>query len=535
MSDKLVLNENGLSGYNNYSYGGASLQALGFSIGALGNFITSVMSQSVMEQLGNGFTNKAEFICSIKCFPYCVTDNIIPKQSSFYAYIGNSLQTIEINRPFGIIKEKIYISKTFDFATNISNFTQIEPYTTCEIYLPYVGYINLDMSELRASNGNLKVDLLIDTKSGNGIYSISRQDINKNWYIFYTTQTNFSMEIPIGANNTARQNQYSFMASFNGVAGIGKTLVGGLSGNSYMTSRGMGDIVSGITDYINSKQQSLIQRGTLGNYPTSFNSPTSIYFILKKQKINDYDSFKSVYGKPLNQSVKLSSLKGMTFIPNPKIEIPNITSNEYDELIGLMQNGIIIDETFNVDNVKLKGTYKLQDKIQLTKVKLKGTYEDYKVKVSNILLKGRYNLMDKMSVSNVKLIGTYKASRVRVKNVKLKGRYNLQDKLSVSNVNLIGTYKASRVRVSNVLLKGLYKIQDKLSVSNVSLKGTYEEYKINVSNVALSGNYTLQPKISVSNVGLSGTYTEEVYYFITSDNLILTTSDNKYFIPKEDS
>lgn len=491
------INDKVLNGYSNWT---PTQSYLAMSTLALNQFWVKANSSSIIDSITKGFTQPLNYINFIRVYPFNIMGRTY-EETNVPVQIANKFIDVPNNRTDAILKEshvgnaitQIHKTYTFNFGSR-TTFTDYEPYTTCECFLPYVGFITLTPSELL---GIIQIDLIIDVISGNGTYCISRGG-----HVIYTVQTNFSVDIAIGGTNNIEQFKAQFNNGLNTLMGIGMTALGLGTGNTYMAAQGLSSSINSITNIPNSNTGHMIKRGTLGNYSTNFNNPHSIYFIFKKKNINDYDGFIETYGKPLNRNVKLSMLQGMTYIPNPKMEIPNLTSDEYDKLRSVLKNGIIIDSSLNVSNVQLKGSYSLMDKIQVTKVKLKGTYEDYKVKVSNILLKGIYNLMDKMSVSNVKLIGTY---------------------------------KASRVRVSNVLLKGLYKIQDKLSVSNVSLKGTYEEYKINVSNVTLNGNYTLQSKINVSNVGLSGTYTQEVYYFITSDNLILTTSDNKYFIPKEDS
>lgn len=337
----LTLNDYGIAGYDYYA--SASIQYLGLSIGAVNNVLTSIMSKDIMANLGDGFTNKAEFICSLKCFPYCVTDKVQGATESLSINIGNTSTTLSLYRSWGYVRAKIVVSKEFNFGYSISRFTQNEPYESVQVFLPYVGYVDLDMNEIRASKGILKVTLVIDSRSGNGTYAISRFDNEgKKFYNFYTTQTNFGFDIPIGANNTARQDQAMFNASLQGIVGIGKTIVGAVGGNPFMTSTGVGSIVSSAIGMSNAQQQQLIQRGSLGQYPSTFNNPHAIYFIVKKRKINDYDSFKSYYGKPLNQKKTLSTLKGITFIPNPKLEIDNITKEEFDLLNAKLVDGIIL-------------------------------------------------------------------------------------------------------------------------------------------------------------------------------------------------
>ena len=340
-NDTLVNNEYKLNGYNENSVS-IYYSAMSYAFLA-GNFLNNLMSSTTMKALGEGFTNKLDFVRFIRVYPF----NVMGKAysgSTITCYIGNT--TVEIPtyaNTGGDPKDIIHITKYFELGHTMIRFTQSEPYENIQVYLPYVGYIDLDTDEVRASKGSLKVDLVVDVRSGNGTYSLSRFDeINKLYYNFYTTQTNFGLDLPIGAADTSRQAQSMFNASLNGLAGIGKIAIGATSGNPFLLSGGVGNLISSVTQSVNARQQTLIQRGTLGQYPTTFNNPHAIYFIVKTRKINDYDSFKSYYGKPLNQTKSLSSLKGMTFIPNPKLEINNITKEEFDLLNEKLVDGIIL-------------------------------------------------------------------------------------------------------------------------------------------------------------------------------------------------
>ena len=341
MDDILINNEYKLNGYNENS---TSIFYLATSCLFLSyDFLHNLMNQTTMSALGDGFTDKLQFIRFIRVYPFNVLEKSLT--DAYTCYIGNTTVTLPFygTNSAGTPKDIIHITKYFDLGHTMTRFTQSEPYQNIQVFLPFIGYIDLDTEEIRASEGNLKVDLVIDVVSGNGTYSLSRYDNARNiFYNFYTTQTNFGIDVPIGATDTARQAQSAFNASLNGVAGVGKVIIGATAHNPFMISSGASDLISSVTQSVNAQQQNLIQRGTLGQYPTSFNNPHAIYFIVKTKKVNDYDSFKSYYGKPLNKKKALSELKGITFIPNPKIEIANITKEEFELLNQNMLDGIIL-------------------------------------------------------------------------------------------------------------------------------------------------------------------------------------------------
>ncbi len=547
------INDKQLSGYaftpsQNY---------LAMSQMALNQFWVKANDTNIIDSLTKGFTQPLDYVNFIRVYPFNVmgttydeTNVPVPIANKFVNVPNNRTDALLKTSHVGNTKSIIHKQVSFNFGVK-SNFSESEPYTTCECFLPYVGFITLASSELY---GFILVDLVIDVISGNGTYTISRGD-----YVIYTTQTSFCVDIALGGTNNINQFRSQFNNGLNALTGIGLTALGITTSNPFVAMGGVETITKAISNIPESQTTYNIKRGTLGGYPTSFNNPHSIYFILKKRRINDYDSFKSVYGKPLNKNYNLNYLKGMTYIPNPKIEIPGITSEEYDSLVGLLQNGVILGlstEKPIISNVSLSGTYTIfyKHKIEVNNISLSGNFSyTPKVKVSNVSLKGEYGYKHKLEVSNVKLSGTYKEYpqikvsdiklsglytnlKLNVNNVKLSGLYNERTKVSVSNVKLSGLYTNLKAIVSNVSLSGKYMKYDdsvyfitndneyfitsdneyfatintivhKLSISNVSLSGAYSNLKLNVSNVKLSGEYKYIPKVVVSSVKLSGLYT----------------------------
>ncbi len=515
------INDKLLSGYV-YT---PSQNYIAMSLMALNQFWVKANSTDLINSLTKGFTQPLDYVNFIRVYPFNImgdtyeeTDVPVPIANKFVNVPNNRTDALLKTSHIGNALSKIHKTYTFTF-DNITKFEQLEPYTTIDCYLAYVGFVSLSPSEIY---GTITVDLLIDVISGNGTYTISRGN-----YVIYTTQTNFSVDIALGGTNNIEQFKAKFNNGVNTLMGIGTTALGLYMGNRFLTSHGIDETLSSITNIPNSNTSYAIKRGTLGNYSTNFFNPHSIYFIIKTKKVNDYDSFKSVYGKPLNQSVNLSTLEGITYIPNPKLEVPNITSQEYDTLVGLMQNGIILKNTTKslyVNNVKLSGNY-TQHKIDISNVYLSGNYQDkHTLTIESANINGTYTSKPQLEISNVSLSGTYEYTpQLDISNVKLRGSYYYKDDVTLS--------------VSNVKLSGTYDYIPQLDISNVSLSGTYSlvaDTSLSVSNVSLNGNYSIKEDsaLSVSNVILSGKYEEYVeptpttYTIITKlykDNVLYNT------------
>lgn len=526
------INDKLLNGYSNWT---PSNSYLAMSTMALNQFWYKCNQSSVLDAFSKGFTQPLNYINFIRVYPFNVMGRTY-EETDVPVHVANQFINVPNNRTDAVLKDshvgninpRIHETYTFNFDAK-TKFTDYEPYTTCECFLPYVGFITLAPSELV---GVIQVDLIIDVISGNGTYCISRGG-----HVIYTVQTNFSVDIPLGGTNNIEQFKAQFNNGISALMGIGMTALGVGTGNTFLTSQGIGNSVNAITNIPNSNTSHMIKRGTLGNYSTNFNNPHSIYFIFKKRNINDYDGFIETYGKPLNKKVKLSNITGMTFIPNPKLEIEGITSDEYDILRGLLKNGVIIGNGLNVSDIRLNGKYKLLDKISVTNVKLNGLYDEFKVKVNNIKLKGTYNLLDKLIVTNVKLKGLYDEYKVKVNNIALNGTYLVQPKIEVSNVVLSGSYDEYKIKVSNVALSGIYNIMHNIEVSNVALKGTYEQ---EISNYTLTINFYKDSSLynTITQEYASGTTISPASIateYLPTDYEVDTTSPTSDFVITEDT
>ncbi len=343
MSNELYINDNQLNGFLPYSQ-----NCYAMTNWALYLFLSQCTSSDIFKNIGNGFTQPLEYINFIRVFPYNVIDYTYTL-STISLFVGNTAVNIDrttATHPtiIGTCKRKIHITKEFtDLFGSATRFNQCYPYVQVDCYLPYVGFVSLDINELRQGGNYIKVDLVIDVLTGSGVYSISRYDMtNKSWCVFYTTQTNFGTDISIGGTNSALQSQKIFNNHMQTAIGLTSTMVSGMTGSAYGMARGISQTIDSIVSSVYNNQQTVISRGTNGSFPTSFNNPHAIYFIVKTKKVNDYDSFKPYYGKPLNKKKTLSTLKGITFIPNPKIEIDNITKEEFDLLNQNMIDGVIL-------------------------------------------------------------------------------------------------------------------------------------------------------------------------------------------------
>lgn len=330
-------------GVNDYNLSGFNLTTYHFccNVGGLDWFKTQIQNTDIIKAIGTGFTDSMNFVSSIKIFPYNVmsvkTDVTIPLGGTTITGTNSGDWT------YGVPKSILHITKDFDNFTTPTKFYENNPYISVQCYLPFVGFIDLDYNTLAHSNGKVRVDFVSNCSTGESTYTISvYRDGLSEYVVVYTIQCNVAIDIPIGGVNTSRQLQAKYNSAMQLATGLGQMYIGSYNQSNFMTNMGMSSIGQVISNLYQTRTEYLSKGGVLGQGVNAYNNPHSIYFIVKEKKINDYDSFKSYYGKPLNQTKALSSLKGMTFIPSPKLEINNITKEEFDLLNEKLVDGIIL-------------------------------------------------------------------------------------------------------------------------------------------------------------------------------------------------
>lgn len=284
------------------------------------------------------------YIKHITMYPFVVTctlDNTITTIK-----IGDT--NVAIGSPFRYPNAAIERIKIADFKiTSTENstlysddFTAAEPYSTYEIYIPYVGWVNLP--SVYALNKRIRVWYVVNYEEGTATAYIS---IGSSIYnIIYSSPCVMGTKISLSYDNTleletARNALYLntaaslvsvALASQSGVEGAGISAAGGLLRTGAAFVNGW---------------NSLIPRGN-----TSINSSTSGLNLYQKVSVRvtrtkkkNYDSdFAATYGLPYNKYDSLTSLGGFVKVGDIQFtESATILDNEKKEIESILKSGYV--------------------------------------------------------------------------------------------------------------------------------------------------------------------------------------------------
>lgn len=287
---------------------------------------TFKMSKDRLQQLGrflwgsNIFDNFS-LICNNPI------ENIISCKSIPLSLDGATQKIILGNVDTGVNGDKVANNFTSQTIGSIkinekyNNFLDYAPYTNVIIYLPYVGFKELDTNLV--INKTLSISYTVDVITGGCLCQIQSDGVR-----LYEFNGNLGIDIPITASNRA-QVEAGYISSGIGIA----------------SSAASGNIVGAVTSLINSAEAQYHYASTSSPNPMCVASTNrTCYVIIDRPTYQTLKSFNHTRGKKCYLTKTINSLKGYT-ICDEHIDLSGIraTESEKEELVRLLSGGFFVN------------------------------------------------------------------------------------------------------------------------------------------------------------------------------------------------
>lgn len=201
------------------------------------------------------------------------------------------------------------------------NFLDYAPYTNVIIYLPYVGFKELDTNLVMGKT--LSISYTVDIITGGCLCQIKSNNVK-----LYEFNGNMGIDIPITASNRA-QVEAGYISSGIGIA----------------SSVASGNIVGAATSLINSAESQYHYASTSSPNPMCVASTNrTCYVILDRPTYQTLKSFNHTRGKKCYLTKTINTLKGYT-ICDEHIDLSGIraTDSEKEELIKILSSGFFVN------------------------------------------------------------------------------------------------------------------------------------------------------------------------------------------------
>lgn len=222
-----------------------------------------------------------------------------------------------INIACGAIKVNKYFGNILDYA----------PYTKIQLFLPFIGVVNLDTNEVMGSTLNVTYRVDVLTGACLAQVSVSRSDYGA---VMYTFSGNCAVQLPITGGNYS-----SIIANTIGIgASIGATIA---SGGALAPVA-----VAGAAAGVSNSHLNVAHSGSIGANAGAMGGKIP-YLIITRPKPYNANNYNNFYGYPSNNTIKLSSCTGYTRVKDIHLEnISSATDDELTEIESLLKDGVII-------------------------------------------------------------------------------------------------------------------------------------------------------------------------------------------------
>ena len=230
------------------------------------------------------------------------------------------------------------------FFEKFKNFLDFEPYTTAQLYIPYIGVVPVSTAEFMGHKISAK--MLVDYTTGAGTAIVFKDDIPfiyKNGVVGITipmTGTDSSTYANTVVGNVVSGVTQIATSTAGGIAGFKGAESGANKANAITSSTG--GIIGGIEN-IYSGFTTPVQYQSAGASSPSVATwqPQKCYFIIDRPILNVPDNYGRTVGYACEQTGKLSDFKGFTVVSNPEISF-KCTETEKTMLSQLLTAGVFI-------------------------------------------------------------------------------------------------------------------------------------------------------------------------------------------------
>ena len=200
-----------------------------------------------------------------------------------------------------------------------NNANDYAPYTEAEIFLPFIGFRDLDINEIMGGAVSLSYGIDIFTGACVAMIGVMRDHISQ---ALYTFEGNCAIQQPVTGADYSR-------------------IIGGLISAGMGIATGGAGAVIGTAAALSSHK---ISYGRSGNISANAGAcmPKQPYILIKRPNAYDAPNYRSFYGDPANWTVTLGSCSGYTRVKDVHLDQIACTDVEKDEILMMLKQGVIL-------------------------------------------------------------------------------------------------------------------------------------------------------------------------------------------------
>jgi hypothetical protein len=284
----------------------------------LNNFGAWLWSSNFVDQLLKLFNNPMESIIGLH---KVYASPVIGGRSNIkVGYLDSGVSSNFVSNQYtkidcGTVNLQEYFGNVFDYS----------PYTSIELYLPCIGFVQLDVANVMRSSIN--ITYTVDVLTGACIAEIN---VKRDGYggVLYSYSGNCASQYPLSSG--------SYMGIVSSVIGVAGSIVGTVASGGSLAPLALG-ATSGLLNAKTHVQHSGSLSGNSGVMGGKIP-----YLIISRPQTNMAENYQHLQGIPSNTYVQLSACHGFVKVKNVNVQNIIAESGELEEIKNLLLDGVII-------------------------------------------------------------------------------------------------------------------------------------------------------------------------------------------------
>lgn len=208
------------------------------------------------------------------------------------------------------------------------NATDYTPYVSLQLYLPFIGIVEVDPDEFMS--GSMKIVYAIDVYTGSclaKIFAIRTADMPTETLV-YTYSGVAAQRLPLTSSN--------FAGVLNAIVGAAGGVARGVA------TGGAVGIINGVTSVGHSLSHEMVHVAHSSELSSNAGimGPRKPFLIITRRKSYDANSYNQLYGYPTNKTVYLGNCSGFTRVKACLLK-SSATELEKSEILKLLKTGVI--------------------------------------------------------------------------------------------------------------------------------------------------------------------------------------------------
>ena len=302
----------------------------------LAQFSANITAQDfldgVWEGIKNAFNNPFDAIVSCRWIPFDYSSLNGSEKEIVIVYAESGV--------YGKLLNSNFMSRSFGtaipFRTITPDFTDLPPFVTGVLYLPFIGTVPLDLSAFYPAN-YLYINMKCDVVTGDLVYTISPSAT----FFISTYSGNCATQIPLSNNMV---DSLGMAASTSGIiGGLATTIAGIIKKDPKLLTKGLGAVGLGSYGTARSAEVHTQTNGSLSSRIGAHVQRTIELALIKNVTLDNYgENRKEIIGLPCFTTNRLGTLTGYCQCSGASVSAP-ASDGELETINAIINNGFYIE------------------------------------------------------------------------------------------------------------------------------------------------------------------------------------------------